>query len=41
MEFVIEGMVFATVVDTHDFEDEEFGVLFHKHDGFMEAVGIY
>lgn len=41
VEFEIEGMIFATVVDTHNFEDGEFGVLFQKYDNFMEAVGVY
>lgn len=41
VSFEIDGVAYCTMVDSHDFEDGEFGVLFHMYDGFMEAVGVY
>ena len=39
LNFEIDGKLYATVEDTHDFEDGRFGVLLRMYTGFME-VGI-
>ena len=40
IEFEIDRVVYATVVDTHDFDDGKFGVLFDMYDGFTDGVEV-
>lgn len=40
VQFEIDGHVYATVYDTHDFDDGYFGVLFDMYDGYTTVVQV-